>query len=86
MKETNDAPNLNKIFVSEEEEALRVLANDGVTVEREVNDRVRIVLSHDAWRRLFNLDSSFQPADVDWKPLGKDKVYVRFVRHVEKTS
>lgn len=75
-------PDLNKLFVCEEEEALRVLANEGTTIERTLDDRVKVSMAKEAWTRLFNLDPSFTPCDSNYAPLSGEHVFVRFIRKV----
>lgn len=65
--------------------ALEVMGNIGLKYNREVEDKVNLLFTHEEWCRIFNVDPEFKPCGVDWIMYKEDRpIHIHFVRRIKE--
>ncbi len=71
---------LNKIWEDESVRGLDALANEGVKIDRNVEDKLTLRYPPEVWRKLFNVGEGYESCGPDWAPYSGPSVVVRFIR------
>ena len=80
-----DRVDLSKVWADEGSRAVEVMGGEPIRHNRNVRDELRLEFTVEEWRRIFNVDSSYMPADSRFSEYGPAApIHIFFVRRINE--